>query len=279
MENMEPELSSSSQLSARNKKLLIVIIFFLLTSLFVNIFLILNKNQLTHKLTDLQSVYQNLNNDFYRLNNELELTKKMAEDNMQACTNIKDKLNQTETEKVNKDLGLVKYLDNEINLSFDYPKSWGEVEKFKWGGEEIDNVIELKFTGLSQVTAIFLAAINPNTKETSPNLHWYSTGLSIKSENDVVDFCDNTASLSPLNKKKNCSTFKTKNSILVAKSQNNSYFDSPPKLIPFYYLYSPYSSFCGVVISSAGFYPPEKANIDNLDEKLSKLVDSITFEK
>lgn len=162
--------------------------------------------------------------------------------------------------------GKIHYRDDELKISFDYPKAWGLVTKEPFENQGYQ--IQFTFSGFSD-NPLFMVATNPNIDPDGHGGYWGDAGSAIHDRKDIENFCQD---------KKKCSVFTNKNKVLIAQHlfipdtaggpETNT--DSAQ-----YYFYNPSAKHTSFVMSDVRIQSTDLT--ENISEEFEKIVQSINF--
>ena len=152
------------------------------------------------------------------------------------------------------------YKNNDLKISFSYPKNWGEINK----KIESDHVI-LALAVFNN--AVFLGADNGKKALVGRGGYWGDEAEFIINQNYINDFC---------NDKNNCEIKTNQYGITFAREKrlfSDLGYPTPHESI-FYYLFNPKTELKGIIISNERLI---NNNIESLESKMDSIIDSIEF--
>lgn len=157
---------------------------------------------------------------------------------------------------LDKNSGLQQFKNDDLKLSFDYPKEWGEIS-IKNEPDHISLAIDLD---------VFLGADNGGDSMGRGG-YWGDEAVLITDQNYVNNFC---------NGKVDCQIMTNKSGIIFAREKKlfDSLSDQNQRDSIFYYIFNPKSKFRGIILSDEGLI---NMNIESIESKIDSLVDSIEF--
>lgn len=182
-----------------------------------------------------------------------------------ASAEIKESDQTVPTEQT--DENLTSYSNDQLKISFSYPKEWGLIEE----------KTELPLIG--QITLvfsddIFLSASN-GYRNADRGGYWGDYAYFLNDQSTITDFCKEPFTYPE--RIKSCAILTNNNGIIYAKTQEEICTEGGCSgLAVNYYLYNPNSEFRGLVISSDRL---KDNNILELEEKLDELVNNLNFVK
>lgn len=171
---------------------------------------------------------------------------------------------------------LVVYRNEKLGLQFEYPSEWGILEESAERGcyqaqEKITEQdpcehIDLLFIDLDwPVNLLSTYSILFSQHSVDRGGYWGDAAGGIKDENFVKNYCNDKD-------KNKCRVYRNTNDVLIVRSIEDVGYDEGEAVV--YYIKSSHPVFFGLVLSSDRF---RNVGITNLEQKLDRLVDSLSF--
>lgn len=177
------------------------------------------------------------------------------------CTTPQSTENDTpQNEEVSTNQEVTNYHNITLDMTFDYPAEWEAVY------QELDGTDHLALSVFENST-IFLAA-DSGGESVARGAYWGDSAGLITNQDYIDSLCDTKTDA------QSCEIKTNSNGIRYAKVVEEVTKFGEPTIETNYYLYHPKSDYKGIIVSTERL---RAKNIENLEQKLDKLVDSINF--